>query len=239
MGLSRTFNRYELIMAGRFVIGLNCGFNSGLCPMYINELSPVQIRGSIGVLFQLGVTSSILLSQVLGLPEIFGNSSYWPLLLGLTGIFSVYQLATLPFCPESPRYMVIKCGFISEAESALRRLRGSSDVKQEIDDMLVEAEHEKLQPAFRVWQLFTTRALLVPTLISIVLHLSQQLSGINAVFYYSSSILNKTGFQNVNKKYYSKKDSKNIILILSKFLFILTFFEIVKNRRNMRLHLLG
>lgn len=82
MGLSRSLNSFEMIMAGRFVIGLNCGLNSGLCPMYINELAPVQIRGSLGVLFQLGATSTILLSQVLGLPDIFGNVHFWPLLLG-------------------------------------------------------------------------------------------------------------------------------------------------------------
>ena len=50
--------------------------------MYINELAPVRIRGSIGVLFQLGVTFSIFFSQIFGLPEIFGNQKLWPLLLG-------------------------------------------------------------------------------------------------------------------------------------------------------------
>ncbi len=82
MGLSHPCKSYEMIMIGRLVIGLNCGFNSGLCPMYINELAPLEIRGAIGVLFQLGATSSILLSQVLGLPVILGNETLWPLLLG-------------------------------------------------------------------------------------------------------------------------------------------------------------
>jgi SP family facilitated glucose transporter-like MFS transporter 1 len=52
--------------------------------MYITELSPVSIRGSVGCLFQLGVTLSITLSQVLGLTFVFGNAKYWPLLLGNT-----------------------------------------------------------------------------------------------------------------------------------------------------------
>ena len=47
-----------------------------------------------------------------------------------------------------------------------------------------------------IFQLFMTRALLLPTIISIVLHLSQQLSGINAVFYYSSDILKRSGIEN-------------------------------------------
>lgn len=50
--------------------------------MYINEIAPKRIRGSIGVLFQLGVTFSIFFSQIFGLPEIFGNEKLWSLLLG-------------------------------------------------------------------------------------------------------------------------------------------------------------
>ena len=170
-----------MIIIGRFIIGLNCGLNSGLCPMYINEIAPVRIRGSIGVLFQLGVTFSIMLSQILGLPEIFGNESLWPLLLGLTGLFSVLQLATLPFCPESPRFLLIKKNKLEEAERVVQDLRGTSNVKQEIEDMVNEANMEKSIEKFSILQLFSAKALILPTVISIVLHLSQQLSGINAV----------------------------------------------------------
>lgn len=181
MGLSKFSNSYEMIIVGRFIIGLNCGLNSGLCPMYLNELSPVDIRGSVGALFQLGVTSTIMLSQILGLPEILGTEDFWPFLLGLTGLFSVIQLLTLPFCPESPRFLLINKGLQDEAEMALLDLRGSRDIRQEIEDMKNEAEMQKSQPKFSILSLFSTRALLLPTIISIVLHLSQQLSGINAV----------------------------------------------------------
>jgi len=52
MGLSKVCSSYEMIIIGRFIIGLNCGLNSGLCPMYITEIAPVAIRGSVGTLFQ-------------------------------------------------------------------------------------------------------------------------------------------------------------------------------------------
>lgn len=232
MGLSRTANSYEMIMVGRFVIGLNCGLNSGLCPLYINEISPVKIRGSIGVLFQLGVTSSILLSQILGLPEIFGSVRYWPLLLGLTGVFSVFQLVTLPLCPETPRFLLIKRNLPDQAESSLKQLRGaSSNVKDELDDMLHEAETDKNLKKFNVFQLFTTRALLIPTVISIVLHLSQQLSGINAVFYYSSDILKKTG---VEKSEYATPFIGLIMVIMT-----LVSIPLMEKKGRRFLHLLG
>lgn len=52
MGFSKLAKSYEMIIIGRFFVGLNCGLNSGLCPMYITELAPVNIRGAVGVLFQ-------------------------------------------------------------------------------------------------------------------------------------------------------------------------------------------
>jgi SP family facilitated glucose transporter-like MFS transporter 1 len=105
-------------------------------------------------------------------------------------------LATLPFCPESPRYLLINKNLKIEAETIVKNLRGTSDVKSEIDGMVKEADLERTVEKFSIFQLFTVRALLLPTVISMVMHLSQQLSGINAVFYYSSDILQKSGINN-------------------------------------------
>jgi SP family facilitated glucose transporter-like MFS transporter 1 len=231
MGLSKPCKSYEMIMIGRFIIGINCGLNSGLCPMYINELAPVQIRGSIGVLFQLGATSSIFLSQVFGLPEIFGNEKLWPLLLGLTAIFSVFQLITLPFCPESPRFLLINQDKEEEAEGVLRSIRSSSNVKQEMEDMKNEANMERNLVKANIFQLFMTRALLLPTIISIVLHLSQQLSGINAVFYYSSDILKRSG---IEKSQYATPFIGLIMVIMT-----LVSIPLMEKSGRRFLHLLG
>ena len=58
------------------------GLYTGLTPLYLSEISAPNIRGALGVLHQLGVVCGLLLSQTLGFPEIFGNSSFWDLLLG-------------------------------------------------------------------------------------------------------------------------------------------------------------
>ena len=54
-----------------YCILLGMGF--GLVPMYLTENSPKHIRGSLGVLHQLGVTIGILLSQIFGLEELLGK----------------------------------------------------------------------------------------------------------------------------------------------------------------------
>lgn len=52
--------------------------------MYISEIAPLNLRGGLGTVNQLGVTVGILFSQILGIQEILGTESGWPLLLGKT-----------------------------------------------------------------------------------------------------------------------------------------------------------
>lgn len=74
-----------------------------------------QRTNKIGTVSQLGVTIGLLLSQVLGLSGILGSADGWPFLLGVAFVPAVLQLMLLPMCPESPRYLLITKGRISEA----------------------------------------------------------------------------------------------------------------------------
>ncbi len=58
------------------------GLNTSLVPMYISEIAPLNLRGGLGTVNQLGVTIGILFSQVLGIEEILGTEDGWPVLLG-------------------------------------------------------------------------------------------------------------------------------------------------------------
>ena len=55
--------------------GLVPGAGTGLVPMYLTEISPINIRGAMGVLHQLGLTIGILLSQLFGQRELLGQSA--------------------------------------------------------------------------------------------------------------------------------------------------------------------
>jgi hypothetical protein len=96
--------------------------------MYLTEVSPSNLRGSIGSLHQLFVTIAILVSQILGLPYLFGTERLWPLMFAFTILPCAFQLAVFPFCPESPKYTLIGLGDARQAEHDLRRLRGRCDV---------------------------------------------------------------------------------------------------------------
>ncbi|VDP42182.1 unnamed protein product, partial [Soboliphyme baturini] len=81
MGFCKVANSYWLLIFGRLVIGINCGLNSALCPMYLTEISSINMRGMLGSVNQLVLTIAILVAQVLGMTEVMGNDYAWPTLL--------------------------------------------------------------------------------------------------------------------------------------------------------------
>lgn len=58
------------------------GLNTSLVPMYISEIAPLNLRGGLGTVNQLAVTTGLLISQILGIEQILGTDEGWPLLLG-------------------------------------------------------------------------------------------------------------------------------------------------------------
>lgn len=115
MGFTKMSHSYEMLFLGRFIIGVNCGLNTSLVPMYISEIAPLNLRGGLGTVNQLAVTVGLLLSQVLGIEQILGTNDGWPILLGLAICPAVLQLLLLPVCPESPRYLLITKQWEEEA----------------------------------------------------------------------------------------------------------------------------
>ncbi|XP_060936722.1 solute carrier family 2, facilitated glucose transporter member 1 [Limanda limanda] len=193
MGLSAVSRSFEMIIVGRFIIGVFCGLCTGLTPMYVGEISPTAVRGAFGTLHQLGVVIGILVAQIFGLESLLGSDHLWPLLLALTALPAVLQTIMLPFCPESPRYLLISLNQEEEARKALVRLRGTEDVSDDIQEMKEEGMKMAMEKKVTIPELFRSPKYRQPIVIAIVLQLSQQLSGINAVFYYSTSIFAKAG----------------------------------------------
>jgi len=163
------------------------GLNTSLVPMYVSEISPLNLRGGLGTVNQLAVTVGLLLSQVLGIEQILGNSEGWPLLLGLAVLPAVLQLLLLPVCPESPRYLLITKQWEEESRRALRRLRASNQVEEDIEEMRAEERAQQAESSTTMMELLCSPTLRVPLMISVVLQLSQQLSGINAVSFPTSN----------------------------------------------------
>ncbi|KAM6162347.1 solute carrier family 2, facilitated glucose transporter member 3 [Erethizon dorsatum] len=195
MAFCKAAKSVEMLILGRLITGIFCGLCTGFVPMYIGEVSPTTLRGAFGTLNQLGIVIGILVAQIFGLKFILGTEELWPVLLGFTIVPAILQSITLPFCPESPRFLLINRKEEERATKILQRLWGSQDVSQDIQEMKDESVRMSQEKKVTVLELFRSRSYRQPIIISIVLQLSQQLSGINAVFYYSTGIFKDAGVQ--------------------------------------------
>uniref|UniRef100_A0A8C5G5G7 Solute carrier family 2, facilitated glucose transporter member 1-like n=1 Tax=Gouania willdenowi TaxID=441366 RepID=A0A8C5G5G7_GOUWI len=231
MGFCTLCSSYEMVIAGRLVIGLFCGLFTGLTPMYVGEVSPTPLRGAFGTLHQLGVVVGILIAQIFGLEALLGSQKMWPLLLALTVAPAVLQCILLPFCPESPRFLLINLKQEEQARQALVRLRGVEDVSKDMQEMKEESAKMAAEKKVTIAELFRSASYRQPLLVAIMLQLSQQLSGINAVFYYSTGIFESAG---VKQPIYATIGAGIVNTIFT----VVSLFLVEKAGRR-TLHLLG
>ncbi|XP_008294037.1 solute carrier family 2, facilitated glucose transporter member 5 [Stegastes partitus] len=201
MGVSEIAKSYEIIIVARFIVGICAGLSSNVVPMYLGELAPKNLRGALGIVPQLFITIGILSAQVLGIKNILGNSTDWTLMLGLTGIPALLELLLLPFFPESPRYMLIQKGDEKTATKALQRLRGWDNVDEELSEMRLEEQSEKAEGRLSVLSLLSQRSLRWQLISIIVMNMGQQLSGVNAIYYYADSIYGSAGVRENDIQY--------------------------------------
>ncbi|XP_076834483.1 solute carrier family 2, facilitated glucose transporter member 1 [Brachyhypopomus gauderio] len=190
MFLSKTSESFEVLIVGRLIFGLFCGLVMSLNPLYIQGISPINLRGAFATLNQVSFASGILLGMVMGLETVMGTEKLWALMLSLSLIPALLQYVTLPFCPESPRYLLINRANEEEAEAALRRLRGNPDqILQEMEEMRQEASHSEAGVTVR--EFFIKRRYRHPIILVLIINLGSQLSGFNAIINYSTKMFAK------------------------------------------------
>jgi len=187
-----------LMPLGRFLIGVFVGLSSGISPMYIIEISPKSARGMIGVLNQLLVTVGILIAQLTAFDFVFGDE--WLKVFMTPSLLSVLQLALLWYMPESPKYLLMKKDDEAGAKEALKRLRiNDSEVEEDFKEMLEEKKASEGVEELGVLDLFKTASIKYQVMSLIAMHIAQQWSGVNAIFFYLNDIItNQLGFTDVS-----------------------------------------
>jgi MFS transporter, SP family, galactose:H+ symporter len=174
-----------LLAVGRVVVGIAIGIASFTAPLYISEISPADVRGTLVSLNQLMITIGIVCAYLADYA--LSNSHAWRWMFGLAAIPAIILLIGVFFVPESPRWFM-RQGARDRARAVLERIRTASEVEPElaeIEGSLNQQEgswHELLSPALR------------PALIiGIGLAVFQQFTGINTVIYYAPTIFQYAG----------------------------------------------
>ncbi|KAJ7286004.1 general substrate transporter [Mycena rebaudengoi] len=179
---------------GRLLVGIGSGIGLCVAPIYVSEIAPNKISGNVGVLTQLGIVVGIMITQSIGLR--FATPTEWRSVFFFSSACSVVQFFLSSLMVESPAYLGSK-GLVDSKKSAARKLWGVAPIVTSAEDPLLD-ELEALRedpahiPAFTVPQVLAARELRKPLAIVCFAMVSQQLSGINAVLYYSNDILSKS-----------------------------------------------
>ncbi|XP_075614210.1 solute carrier family 2, facilitated glucose transporter member 9 isoform X4 [Balearica regulorum gibbericeps] len=193
MGFSRELGSPEMVIIGRSITGLHSGICLSVVPLYLGEMAPKNLRGFLGLMPSIFTCLGVFFAQVLGLPELLGKDRFWPLFLSVVVIPASLQLMLLHCFPESPRYLLIEKNDICEATKALHRFLGTPDVQNVIEEMKKEQQSLSSVEMVSVWQLLRDRSVRWQTLSVVVVNAGMQLSGIDAIWFYTNTIFEKAG----------------------------------------------
>lgn len=172
------------LIAGRLIAGIGVGLGAVGVTVYLAEISPDRLRGAVGCLHEFAITIGIFISQLISIP--LSQNQLWRVLFGIPVILILIQLIALPFCVQSPRWLLSK-NKMEIAKKMLTKLRGRSDVDDEISDILTiireeESQKRSLKHLFR-------KELIKPLIIVCAIELIQHATGINVVVFYSTDVL--------------------------------------------------
>ncbi|KAF9194473.1 myo-inositol transporter [Haplosporangium sp. Z 767] len=188
-------HHYWLLLLGRVVVGVGVGLAALVVPLYIGELAPSAYRGRLVTMNVLLITGGQLVAYLVS-SALTDVKNGWRWMMAISALPAFLQLFTLPFLPESPRFLVKK-GDINGAESVLRRCMGVSDANDEYIAKEVDSIRDSLELSHKTrYRDLLRKDLRRPLIIACFLQLWQQLSGFNTAMYYSATILKMAGFPN-------------------------------------------
>lgn len=103
----RQLESIGLLIVGRFIVGLASGLTTGTVPMYLSEIAPIELRGTLGVLCSMGVTGGVVVGQIMSLNIVFGSDNLWHYALSAYVVLVIICCLPYKMLPESPKYLYI------------------------------------------------------------------------------------------------------------------------------------
>ncbi|KAK4852927.1 hypothetical protein QYF36_001224 [Acer negundo] len=187
--ISATTSNLMGMLLGRFLVGTGMGLGPPVAALYVTEVSPSSVRGTYGGFIQIATCLGIMGALLIGIPvkEIVG---WWRICFWVSTIPAAILALAMFFCAESPHWLY-KRGRSADAEVAFEKLLGVSHVKSSMAE-LSKLDRGDDTDSVKLGELLFGRHSRV-VFIGSTLFALQQLSGINAVFYFSSTVFKSAG----------------------------------------------
>lgn len=188
-------NIYILILS-RILVGLAVGIVNFIVPLYLSEVAPKQMRGTLVSLYQWAITAGILFSYVVN--GAFASAVYnwrWMLFAGV--VPGIILLVGMSFLGDTPRWLISK-NRDDEAKDIYKKIEPYADVEKEvaqIKETLKSELGEDKNIKFKKW-------MIMPFVVGIGIMFAQICTGINTIIYYAPTIFKIAGFDsNTNAIY--------------------------------------
>lgn len=198
---------FEALVAFRIIGGIGIGIVSIVSPIYISEVSPARIRGTLVSLYQLAVTAGFLLAYMAnwiidagidpaattdaGLWSRMFNAEAWRGMLGSETLPALLFFFIIFFIPESPKWLIIK-GKTNQATAILSRILNSGEeINAEVEITKASLGEDKGK-----WSDLLKPGILIAVLAGCAIAILGQFMGVNAVLYYGPKIFAEAGFDN-------------------------------------------
>ena len=202
---------FDGLVAYRIIGGVGIGIVSIVSPIYISEVSPAKIRGTLVSLYQLAVTVGFLLAYlanwvidanidtnlVLGDPGLtlwqkMMNTEAWRGMLGSETLPALLFFFVIFFIPESPKWLIVN-GKLDKAAVVLNKIYATSEeateeIKVTQDSLGGETKGK--------WSDLLKPGILLAVIAGSAIAILGQFMGVNAVLYYGPKIFSDAGFDN-------------------------------------------
>ena len=201
---------FDSLVAYRIIGGVGIGIVSIVSPIYISEVSPAKIRGTLVSLYQLAVTVGFLLaylmnwvidsnidpslaaSQDLTLWERMMNTEAWRGMLGSETLPALLFFFIIFFIPESPKWLIVN-GKTDKASKILAKIYNTEDeIANEIQVTNASLKGETKGK----WSDLLKPGILIAVITGSAIAILGQFMGVNAVLYYGPKIFSDAGFDN-------------------------------------------
>jgi MFS transporter, SP family, major inositol transporter len=187
---------FAVLVGGRILVGIAVGGASTVVPVYLAELAPYEIRGSITGRNELAIVTGQLAAFVANaiIAASLGGvlDGVWRIMFAVSAVPAIALFIGMLRMPESPRWLIGK-GRHDEALTVLKSVRPPERAEAELREVEHLAIREVREHQIGFKAILRNKWLLRIILVGIGVSMAQQLTGINSVMYYGTRILEESG----------------------------------------------
>lgn len=226
------------LITARLIGGIGIGMVSTLVPLYIAEIAPQKIRGTMVGGYQLAVALGMFIVYVINSLIANTHSLEWNQNTGWRMMFFAGAVPGLIFfvllflIPESPRFL-IKNEEDDRAKDVLQNIYGPNYPTSEIHSEIKEIRSSIFEEQKGFWGELFKKGFRMALFVAVMAAVFQQLSGVSAVAYYAPMIFRQAGAGN------EASLIETVLIGLVKVVFVAVFMFLVDKIGRKKLLILG